>query len=45
MLFAVEEDEGAYPIDVDLLRPKTVMLDSKMPSNTVEKPGRGRSGL
>ena len=27
MPFAVEQDEAAYPIDVDLLRPKAVMLD------------------
>ena len=45
MPFAVEQDEAAYPIDVDLLRPKAVMLDPEMPSNTVEKLGRRRSSL
>ncbi len=41
----MEQDEAAYPIDVDLLRPKTVMFDSEMPSNTVEQSRRRRSSL
>ena len=44
MALLMEENKTTNPVEVDLLRSQRVMFDSEMPTNTIEKLGRGRRG-